>query len=918
MAVNNLLKFFSGSGAQRELRETRRAWDHCQTLWRASPLGNADIFRMALSMVERAVDEFDRVPHMPFWSAASDAVEELLLREYIADLEPRWAAIEDSMELAVEFRETIVHRRRWVVDYPHVSAEFERIVVSALKSLLAEMPANCFRNGSDAPDGGFEVQLLDLLDEPAKTIERLFALPYDEDGLRLGLFGDLRKLCAANMMEGSGFPRTADSRLYANRLVGPVRNTRITDPRELAEVYLRRSPLKPLLELPVPLQIPLKVRFEHCHIIGGTGHGKTQLMQRMIHADLLAAQKDGRSVIVIDSQGDLIDSLIHLACFAPDEPESLADRLVIIDPDDIEFPAALNMFDAHLERTADYRPVDRERVQNGAIELYEYFFEALLGAELTQKQGVVFKYLARLMLTIPQATIHTLMEVMEDGEKFRPYMKALPGSARHFFETEFFHPSFSATKKQIVRRLWGVLATPAFERMFAHPENKVDLFQALNEGKIVLINTSKDLLKQEGSSLFGRFFLAMLMQAALERSTLPEERRVPAFVYVDEAQEYFDETIGTILNQARKYRVGLTLAHQNLDQLGPQLRATVLANTSLKCVGGVSARDARALAPELRTEPEFIEGMRKRGDRTEFAAWIKGVTGPALKLTVPLGTLGRLPRLTEDQIDLLYERNRGKYAAPLALRFFEGGTEEEQGEMPADGAPPEDDPKVEVPARPPLLSSIPEDMPQLASVRSRDPSPSAPPTTPFPQSPRKNEAPISPPLGRGGRKHQYLQHFIKGIAEERGYRAVIEEPILDGAGRVDVALFRGEERIACEISVTTGKDQELANVEKCLAAGFPQVILIAPEERHLRTKQKFIVSQIESEHRDKVLFLLPDMLIEHLDLSANAPAPADEIESVVRGYRVKVKSTAGGIDEAAARRRAVAAVLARSLRQREE
>ena len=46
---------------------------------------------------------------------------------------------------------------------------------------------------------------------------------------------------------------------------------------------------------------------------------------------------------------------------------------------------------------------------NGVVELYESFFGALLGAELTQKQGVIFRYLARLMLAIPGATIHTLM-----------------------------------------------------------------------------------------------------------------------------------------------------------------------------------------------------------------------------------------------------------------------------------------------------------------------------------------------------------------------------------------------------------------------------------------------------------------------------------------------------------------------------
>ena len=87
------------------------------------------------------------------------------------------------------------------------------------------------------------------------------------------------------------------------------------------------------------------------------------------------------------------------------------------------------------------------------------------------------------MLAIPGATIHTLMRLMEDGKPFKQYMDQLDGSAQYFFETEFFHPSFTATKKQVLRRLWGVLSTPAFERMFTQPKNKIDLFEAMNDGK---------------------------------------------------------------------------------------------------------------------------------------------------------------------------------------------------------------------------------------------------------------------------------------------------------------------------------------------------------------------------------------------------------------------------------------------------
>ena len=159
---------------------------------------------------------------------------------------------------------------------------------------------------------------------------------------------------------------------------------------------------------------------------------------------------------------------------------------------------------------------------------------------------MIFKYLARLMLEIPNANIHTLRDLMDDAEPFIPYMEQLRGSARYFFEREFFDRSFAPTKKQISKRLWGVLATPSFERMFAQPTNKVDMFEMLNRGSIILINTAKDVLKQEGCMLFGRFFLSMISQATMERSVVPEKERTPTTIYIDEAHEYFDDNIGIL------------------------------------------------------------------------------------------------------------------------------------------------------------------------------------------------------------------------------------------------------------------------------------------------------------------------------------------------------------------------------------
>ena len=105
--------------------------------------------------------------------------------------------------------------------------------------------------------------------------------------------------------------------------------------------------------------------------------------------------------------------------------------------------------------------------------------------------------------------------------------------------------------------------------------------------------------------------------------------------YIDEAQDYFDERLESFLNTARKYKVGLILAHQNLGQLDQGLRSSIMASTAIKFAGGVSPEDAKKLAPAMHTAPEFIGSMQKLPGDARFAAYVKGVFSEAVDLGHP-------------------------------------------------------------------------------------------------------------------------------------------------------------------------------------------------------------------------------------------------------------------------------------------
>lgn len=871
MEWGNIVAWLAGGTRAREQDETRALWSEVESRWRASPLARHTLDDLAFDITRRLIADCDRRPAVPLLCCVDWVIGKLLHAEEIMALEADWPRIDSDVSVAVEFRGLLARRRRWSTEYDRLAGVFERRLIDGFRHLFEGLPDRAFRDWDTRRGDALGVPLIERLDRPAEAIEHLVLAPFAGEATALNLFHRLRQQLTLNLLTASGFAPTADLDAVSDRLVLPSRQ-KGKSPAALAEAYLAHTPFLDLLELPVPFEAPVESRFEHCHIIGGTGHGKTQLMQRLILDDLVAAQTDGRSVVVIDSQGDMINKLIRLELFSPEVEGSLADRLVFIDPSDLDRPAALNLFDAHLERTDAYAPIDRERVLNGGVALYETFFGDMLGAELTQKQGVVFRYLARLMITLPGATIRTLMDIMENGARYRPQMEALPGAARHFFATEFFSPAFAATKKQILRRLWGVLSTPAFERMFLQTENRLDLHQAMNDGKIILVSTAKDLLKADGSALLGRFFIAMIAQAALERSVIPRESRNPTFVYVDEAQEYFGDDVETILTQARKYKVGLTLAHQSLDQLSPRLRAALHANTSFKIAGGVSARDARALADELHTSAEAIESVRRRGDRSEFMAWLKNETPSAIRLSTPLGYLERQPTQSEDALLALLDANRAAYGGEAAWT--------ETATSPTAVAP-----------EPPAIAR-----PDEASQPAR------------PEGVRPPPVGLDTP-GKGGKSHRYLQGLVKELGERQGFRATIEGAA--GDGQADVILARNGLRLAFEISVTTPTRHELTNVRKCLEAGFDRVAVVLAKSRTVQPRfEQAITAGLSPEARERVACLAPEDLPDYIAAFA---APEEPSRSLVKGYRVTVSRTVTSAEDARIRRDTISRVVARSL-----
>lgn len=330
--------------------------------------------------------------------------------------------------------------------------------------------------------------------------------------------------------------------------------------------YYRRIAFE-MAKIRVPLAIPDQALFRAHWIVGDHGTGKTNLLSHLINEQLPRVASGEASIVVIDSQNELIPQLAHHARFGGGG--DLDGRLIYIEPDP-EHPLALNMFDQESERFSNLSATDRETITRGAMQMTEFFLSSILEAETTSNMATVLRYLVEAVMLIPNATVFTLQELVADGgvARFRHDLAALAPESLFWLEHRLPEREFNVTRGAIRVRLDGFTADPLFRRMFKSPRNKLDLYQELQSSKVILINTNKGLLKN-ATEPFGRFFIAQLLKATEERMLVHKSTRLPVFAYVDESTDYIarEENIAELINKARKQLVSLTFAVQSEDDI---------------------------------------------------------------------------------------------------------------------------------------------------------------------------------------------------------------------------------------------------------------------------------------------------------------------------------------------------------------
>jgi len=399
--------------------------------------------------------------------------------------------------------------------------------------------------------------------------------------------------------------------------------------------------------------LSILARVLHLYILGASGSGKSTLLYYLIIQDILA----GRGFCLIDPHGDLYHQILsyiagpYLQGKTPAERQQIAKKLVLIDPSCRAWVTGFNPLEA-----VGVDPYAQSMDFVGFLK--KLWADAHWGprmAELIRNSLVT--------LSINRLTLLEVRPLLTDP-LFRERLVAnLPeGETIEYWLYRYntLSERMQATYREpILNRLSVFLSDPSLRLMVGVKESTINFRQIMDQGHWMLVNLSKGHLKNN-ASLLGGFAIAKLQLCALSRVDVPQDRRTPFFVYVDEFQNFVGEDFETILSEARKYGLGLTLAHQNLDQIDRTLRSSILGNTLTQVIFRTSNQDAAILAAEIGQSDKTII-QRKLINLQQRQAFFKKKGEPARLMTTPFVSP---VKVSHEDVQLLIELSMSHHARP--------------------------------------------------------------------------------------------------------------------------------------------------------------------------------------------------------------------------------------------------------------
>ncbi|NVK52476.1 MAG: ATP-binding protein [Flavobacteriaceae bacterium] len=578
-----------------------------------------------------------------------------------------------------------------------------------------------------------------------------------------------------------------------------------------------------------------EMRLRHTHIIGATGTGKSTLMANMMLEDM----KAGNGCALFDPHGDIVEDVLLRI------PEHRKNDVILINPYDIDFPTGFNMLHAHTD--AEKIVLSSDMVS--AFKRYATSWGDTMSSVLSQAVTTFLE-------SDRGGTLIELKRFLLEDKFRKEFLQNVDDPSIHYY----WNNEYSYLKKRIAPLLTRIdtFLRPKIVRYMLAQKNGIDFRECIDKKKIVLIKLSQGLIGEDNSYLLGSLFLSKFNQVAQSRQNLVKNERHPYYIYCDEFHNFITPSISKILSGARKYGIGLTLAHQELSQIEDvKTLNSVIANPYIRICFRLGDIDARKLDSGFSS---FSDSDLLSLQTGQTIIRFGGANKDFNCDTFPLSEIDT--KYSSYLKEYVIQQSRNKYTQSRAkveqiLHTLLPQT------SPANFTQTEQvhkEPEKEIP-----LVIIPKPILQRSFEEQKQ--------TILEKAEAKEQE----------RKHRTLQNYIKVLASQRGYRTIIEKQLDDGK-RIDVVIEKDTRRIAFEVSVTNSIDYEVQNLLKCISHGFEYICSVCDGRTHLTNIKNRIQEYISKEDGKILRFFDPSELNTFLD---SLEEPQQINTKRIRGYRVK-------------------------------
>jgi hypothetical protein len=386
-------------------------------------------------------------------------------------------------------------------------------------------------------------------------------------------------------------------------------------------------------------------RSRHVYIIGQTGAGKSGLLELFALSDIF----HGHGYAIIDPHGDFaVDNMRFI-------PGSRMKDVVYFNPADTAYPLGFNP----LEVT---NPEQKSNISSEVIGVLKRMFGESWGPRLEY----ILRYTILALLDRPTTTMLDITRMLTD-KKFRKETLSYCTDTvvMQFWNVEFasWNDKFQAEAiAPVLNKVGAFTANPTIRNIIGQPHSTFNIRQIMDEGKILIVNLSKGLIGEDNASILGAFLVTKIQLAAMSRSDIPNiaDRR-PFYLYVDEFQNFATDSFATILSEARKYALNLTVANQYISQMTDTVRDAVFGNVGTMISFRVSADDAPILSKQFEPQFEPTDLLQMHNRHFIVNMVVGGEKTPAFSAT----TL-TLPPEQIDNTGLIIENTRRIYSRSRA------------------------------------------------------------------------------------------------------------------------------------------------------------------------------------------------------------------------------------------------------------